>query len=206
MIIVFVFYTNIPLYLNKITDSYIAGSLNLLLLGLIVPFVLLRIRDAFGFLSTELAWWGIFVTAMYGLNVWRATHGDIVLLDDEMIDEVNRLQRQALMLGIMVVVYLSDPKVFYRCILLIAPVIPITIIVSFFAPELLHWQVLAVTLLYLGWCGGHLNFLALWYCSLDLDGYVFDVPARTFPKVSAGANCRCTDIFHPDTKGRGSSL
>ena len=141
MIIVFVFYTNIPLYLNKITDSYIAGSLNLLLLGLIVPFVLLRIRDAFGFLSTELAWWGIFVTAMYGLNVWRATHGDIVLLDDEMIDEVNRLQRQALMLGIMVVVYLSDPKVFYRCILLIAPVIPITIIVSFFAPELLGLEI-----------------------------------------------------------------
>ena len=141
MTIVLVFYANIPLYLNKITDTYIAGSLNLLLLWLIAPFVLLRFRDAIGFLSTELAWWGIFVTAMYGINVFRATQGDFVFLEDEWIDEINRFQRQALMLGIMVVVYLSDPKIFSRFILIVAPVIPVTIILSFFAPELLGLRI-----------------------------------------------------------------
>lgn len=139
--IVFIFFTNVPLFLNEITDTYIAGTINVLLLVAIVPFILLRLRDSFGFLRTELAWWALYVTAMYGYNVLRVTQGEFILLDAELIDEVNRFQRQALMIGIMVVVYLSDPRVFTRCLILVAPLIPLAIIISFFAPELLGLKV-----------------------------------------------------------------
>lgn len=135
IIIVYVFFLNLPLFLNEKVSGIIAPTIYIGFLVVAIPYALLNIENLLRFLKSSFFIWLVLISLIYALNIWRIDYFGIQVSDEEYIDNVNALERHALVLVLAYCIFCINKDLLRKAFVPVIVLIPFLVVWDLISPE-----------------------------------------------------------------------
>jgi len=133
--IVYVFFLNLPLFLNEKVSGLVAPSIYIGFIVGAAPFVLLKIEYLFKFLKSSFFLWLLVLSCVYAFTIWRIAYFEISVSDEEYVDIVNALERHALIFLIAYCIFCINKDLLRKIFIPVTILIPILVIWDLLLPQ-----------------------------------------------------------------------
>lgn len=133
--IVYVFFLNLPLFLNEKVSGLVAPSIYIGFILGAAPFVLLKIEYLRRFLKSSFFLWLLVLSLVYAFTIWRIDYFEISVSDEEYIDNVNALERHALVFLVAYCIFCINKDLLRKVFIPVIILIPILVIWDLILPQ-----------------------------------------------------------------------